>query len=193
MEISHEFVHHVDDTYKRLSNIRRYNSVFCFYPEHVSSHSWVVAYLTMLFGDIINSHKEFGGVDAELAIRIALLHDIEESMSGDILATMKSESKEFRDELDKINREIIKRIFPDSERYRETWALFDGNSREGKLARLADYMSLCIYSGNEQKMGNSDMVLPFKIGLSKIDELIKSEFPCLSGLVQDLDLYYRRS
>lgn len=46
-------------------------------PESVAAHSWGVAFLAFLFADD-------AGVDRERAVEMAVLHDIHESVSGDI-------------------------------------------------------------------------------------------------------------
>ncbi|MFH0848362.1 MAG: HD domain-containing protein [archaeon] len=52
-------------------------------PESVADHSYRVAILAMLFGDL-------KGLDTERMLRMALLHDLPESITGDLTPTQKS-------------------------------------------------------------------------------------------------------
>lgn len=55
-------------------------------PESVAAHSWGVAYLCLLYADR-------AGVDAERALRLAVLHDLAEAETGDV-PTRVDESKQ---------------------------------------------------------------------------------------------------
>ncbi|MDY6776911.1 MAG: HD domain-containing protein [Candidatus Nanohaloarchaea archaeon] len=56
-------------------------------PESVADHSWGVAFLSFLFA-------EEAGTDREKAVRMGLLHDLHESVSGDIMSSDLSEPEE---------------------------------------------------------------------------------------------------
>ena len=51
-------------------------------PESVAAHSWGVAYLVVAFGD--RFRDELPGVDLDRALRLAVVHDVAEALTGDV-------------------------------------------------------------------------------------------------------------
>ena len=51
-------------------------------PESVAAHSWGVAYLVVAFGD--RFRDELPGVDLDRALRLAVVHDAAEALTGDV-------------------------------------------------------------------------------------------------------------
>lgn len=74
----------------RLKKIRRtgWVEVGIHKPESVADHSYRCAVLAMLFGDL-------KGLDTERMIRMALLHDLHESITGDLTPRQKSDQTQY--------------------------------------------------------------------------------------------------
>jgi len=143
------FEHHT-----RLSCILRFNNTPRIASENVAEHSYYVAFLSMLMGDYLESTGV--KVDKLRLIQMALLHDIEEAVSGDILAPIKQ--GEFREVL---NKENIKNIalltggLGDGEKYSKLWReVVDEETLEAKIIKLVDRMSCIIYCIREIHLGN---------------------------------------
>ena len=100
--------------------------------ESVAEHSWRLAVMAMLVGD------EIEGIDTDKLIKICLIHDLGEAITGDIPTFEKTESDEdterllinrLFDSLPKDTGEKLKSLFDEYE---------DQSTPEGKLAKALD-------------------------------------------------------
>lgn len=91
---------------------------------------------------------------------MALMHDIEEMYSGDILGPFKHHSPEVCDAIRKVNKEIIKEVFEDlpqelAEHYVSLWNEEGrGKTIEAQIVKTADKLSLIAKCSEEIKAGN---------------------------------------
>ncbi len=100
--------------------------------ESVAEHSWRLAVMAMIIGD------EIDGIDTEKLIKICLIHDLGEAITGDIPTFNKTKQDEVT-EREKINGlfeslpedtgEKLKALFDEFE---------DQSTAEGKLAKALD-------------------------------------------------------
>lgn len=109
-------------------------------PESVADHSYRTALLTMLLADL-------EGVDCEKALRMALLHDLAESMMGDLTPEEKrllGESYHRREE------EAMERLLEGlpgelTRRYLELWREYKRcETPEARLTHQADRLEMVI-------------------------------------------------
>ncbi len=118
-------------------------------PESVADHSFRTALLAMIFSDLkkINSEK---------VIRIALLHDLGESLIGDYT---KHEKEKMGREIVKKERRAIKKILsflPKNlkDKYEKLWREFDeGKTKEAKLVKEIDKLEMAIQAHEYLKQG----------------------------------------
>lgn len=143
------FEHHT-----RLSCILRFNNTPRIASENVAEHSYYVAFLSMLIGDYLESKGS--NIDRLRLLQMALLHDIEEAVSGDILAPIKRGA--FKEEL---NKENIKNIMvltgglENGEKYATLWREAGSEQTlESKIIKLMDRLSCIIYCIREIHLGN---------------------------------------
>ena len=143
------FEHHT-----RLSCILRFNNTPRIVSENVAEHSYYVAFLSMLIGDYLENKGV--KVDKLKLIQMGLLHDIEESISGDILAPIKQGM--FKKVLDKENIRNIKLLMiglESGKKYSRLWReVVDEKTLEAKIIKLIDRMSCIIYCIREIHLGN---------------------------------------
>lgn len=83
---------------RRLSHIRRYSSLPVIRPENVAEHSFYCALIAYTLAHDLKYRRY--QVDPDLAMRKAMLHDLEESMTGDILRSFKYSSARLREEIE---------------------------------------------------------------------------------------------
>ncbi len=143
------FEHHT-----RLSCIFRFNNTPRIASENVAEHSYYVAFLSMLIGDYLESTGV--EVDKLRLIQMALLHDIEEAVSGDILAPMKrGRLKEVLDEENIRNMVLLTAGLVNGEKYSSMWReVVDEETLEARIIKLVDRMSCIIYCIREIHLGN---------------------------------------
>lgn len=117
-------------------------------PESVADHTFRTALLSMLAADIKNSKKTDKRLDVEKILRMALLHEIGESIIGDwdyyAKKKLGSETKE-RKEMEAVK--MLLSLLPE-ELGSDYWELFEELSRnetpEAKLVNSTDVLEMCV-------------------------------------------------
>ena len=163
--------------HNRLSCIKRYNNTPKLSEESVAEHSYYVAFISMLIADYLSIEKDII-IDVEELLRMALLHDIEEIISGDIIKVLKSGG--FKEELAKMNEKsmhfLVDGLGEQGKYYLNSWGLAkDKMSLEAKIVDLVDWLAIVIYCVKEIHLGNKyfieileyadDVVLKYTDGL----------------------------
>lgn len=147
-----EFVKHA---YK-LSSIPRFVSNILGAPYTVGEHSFRVAIISMAIVDAYNQEHPESKIDFEEVMKKALLHDIEESVTGDIPSPVKAEGN-LREMLRKANVTILKRdVLKDSPRpmeYLSHWKK-DKDGESGQVIKVVDKLEGLLAAYFEVKNGN---------------------------------------
>lgn len=143
------FEHHT-----RLSCIVRFGNTPRIASENVAEHSYYVAFLAMVLGDYLE--REGIEVDKLRMLRLALFHDVEEVVSGDIIAPIKQGL--FGKELEKENIKNVLLLTADlkeGKNYFDLWQeVGDKKTLEAKIIKLVDKLSCLIYCVREFHLGN---------------------------------------
>lgn len=148
-------------THNRTMLVERWQTVpKCGRHESVAEHMYTVAIISMELANLTKYE-----VNKKVMLEMALLHDIEESITTDLPYTVKHRTKEYRDAFNKISEgclEIAVNGFSNSEYYKELW--YDAKQEktvEARLIKLADIISLLLYCREEALLGNkyfADMI-----------------------------------
>jgi putative hydrolase of HD superfamily len=122
--------------------------------ESVAAHSFGVAVIAMLLGD--RARARGVEVNGERLLRMALLHDLTESRTGDLPSTIKQyfDKTIIKAADERIAREMFAELGDLSESYLELW--FDYEHRasvESKLVKAADKLDLLLQSREYEKGG----------------------------------------
>ena len=130
-------------------------------PESVSDHSWMVALMVMIIG------KERGDIDLLKTIKMALVHDIAESRTGDIVTIRKWNSKSpkelFEDitKKDKHKREedalkkLVDMLGRDGKEYFDLLKeYFENETKEAVLVKDIDKLEMCLQALEYELNGN---------------------------------------
>jgi len=143
------------EQHNRLSCIVRFNNTPRLASENVAEHSYYVAFLSMLIGDYLEEKGlEF---DKLRLLRMALVHDVEEIISGDIIKVLKS--GEFKKELDNLNLKSMQSLTgvlgEKGKLYLDLWQeTKDKKTLEAKIVDLVDTVALMVYCMKEVHLGN---------------------------------------
>ena len=117
------------------------------YPESVADHSYSVATMSMILSDL-------EGLDTEKIIKMALLHDLAESITGDIIwDDAKNDGKATKEK--QAMKQILKNL-PDkiSELYLEIWNDYQNNSsQESNLLHDIDKLEMAFQAKFYQENG----------------------------------------
>jgi 5'-deoxynucleotidase len=178
------FQHFLD---RSLAHIVRFNSHPQHFNESVAEHSFYVAYFTSVLSYFLRKINE--PIDEAKAIKIALVHDMEETFSGDILTPFKHHNDKILKAIHEINEEIIPLVFenlPD-ELSKEFVALWKEDSnqetKEAQVVKLADKLSLIAKCHEEMKAGNEFFKPIYDKELAKLQKL---EYPWWRKIKNDI-------
>ncbi len=134
-----------------IGSIKRYNTIYRLHEESVAEHSLYVSYNVMMLCEILN-------IDSETklrAIEMAIIHDIPESIVGDIPYSTKKMNPNISALLTYLECECVNKEMPEiADKYKEFVKNEEQNTIEGQLVKLADAISVVQYCELERKLGN---------------------------------------
>lgn len=134
------------DKIYRLKNIIRFSNKYRLTNENVLEHSY---YVTIIVLEFYNKYT----FNLEKALKMALLHDIAETILGDIITKPKRRYPTFAKAVKEVENNIIADYFPTQIDILHEYAKQE--SIESKLVKLADIMSVKKYCEVEISLGNS--------------------------------------
>jgi 5'-deoxynucleotidase YfbR-like HD superfamily hydrolase len=139
--------------HRRLAKVIRYSTRIRSFDESVSTHTFFVVLYTAILSDILI--KKGIEVDKSKAMTRALVHDLAEQTSGDIIRTFKADLPEAFNRLEEISVNKSLQTLPEElkNEYSENWQkMFD--DLEGLIVKVADDISGLMYCYESIKMGN---------------------------------------
>ena len=180
--MAHIFKHILD---RSLAHVTRFDSTPQHFRESTAEHSFFVAYITRILCDLLEKKGE--KIDKEKAVIMALMHDIEESFSGDILGPFKHYSKEVHSAIAKVNQVGIVEVFKDlpkelSEHYIALWSEEGrGECIEAQVVKVADKLSLIAKCREEVVAGNGFFEEMYERVLKELQEDTKPWWEEIKG------------
>jgi 5'-deoxynucleotidase YfbR-like HD superfamily hydrolase len=168
----------------RLGSITRYNTRRFIRPQTVMQHIGSTALIAMLISDYLN---EIGVKNnSEKTLRMAIVHDIEEVISGDIPHELKYDvphSARLRSTLNELSAYTLSKtldLIGDSHLKGEYRKLLDEEKDmatiEAKIVKAADYIDVVIYARLESKIGNKTMKKEEARALELYKKILKKIF-----------------
>lgn len=164
----------------RLNYIDRCSNIPHIKPYSVAQHSFYTAFYAMLFADLENESGE--NYDTSEVLKRALLHDMEEAITGDILYPLHNSHPAFKSKLDDIRRGCVaSEVFnelPENVRkcYIKLWNNAKDNTKEGRLVACMDKFEILLFAVSEMELGNMQFYSLFK----NAKDLIFEKFPISS-------------
>ncbi len=121
-------------------------------PESVADHSWGTALLCLLFA-------ASAGVDRDRAVAMAIVHDLAEVETGDIVARADESDRQISvSDKARLEHEAMERLLPDAaSSLRELWLAYE--NRDGLVADFVRDMNLidmCLQALYYQERGRHD-------------------------------------
>ena len=134
--------------------------------ESVAEHTFMLAFLAMVIGDELK-------MDVEKMMKMALLHDLAEAITGDI--TPHEMEKKRKQEMES---KATEKLLEDFEDYRNLWHEFvEGSSMEAKMVREMDKAEMVIQAGEYTREYGVEKFMEF------IEERNKVENPLLLSII----------
>jgi 5'-deoxynucleotidase YfbR-like HD superfamily hydrolase len=176
IEFINNIQHNVEKMY-HLTGTLRYNNQFMLKQENVAEHSYMVVAITHTICETLGiadwAHFE--------ALKYAIIHDIPESITGDIIASTKRAIPGFESIIEDYEMKVIEDHFPF---LIMTYRDFHRGSVKlpFTILKLADYISVKLCMIREKTLGNQYQFVN-RI-LQDIDERIKYHYEQLFLLLQ---------
>lgn len=145
---------------RRLSYVDRYTSIPVNIKENVAEHSyWVAFYAALIHQEVSSDTSLYAPI-----VTYALVHDIVECVSGDLVRTFKYSTEELKQAVDSAEEKLVSG-FPAEVRSLMAlpWTLIQhegDNSYVKSVVKLADFVSLHQYMVREITRGNVE-IRPF--------------------------------
>jgi putative hydrolase of HD superfamily len=146
---------------RMLDRVIRFSANKKIKDQSVSEHSFHTAIYSLVLADF--EEKFFGNkIDKERVVKIALLHDMEECLTGDIIHPFKYINKNLKSEIDKMGQEYLVNLFDNlgnkiSKEYLEYWnGKGIDKGIEGKIVEAADKLEGLFYAIDEYSLGNRE-------------------------------------
>ncbi|OGY58327.1 MAG: hypothetical protein A3E61_01145 [Candidatus Colwellbacteria bacterium RIFCSPHIGHO2_12_FULL_43_12] len=184
--MSKTFEHFLD---RSLAHVVRFNGKPQQFPESVAEHSFYVAYFTVVLLHFLRDVNE--PIDEAKTLKIALVHDMEEAFSGDILTPFKHYNDEIAEAVRKVNKETIPLMFenlPDklSSDLINLWTEdAEQSSKEAQVVKLADKLSLISKCYEETKVGNEYFKPIYERELEKLKNIEHSWWQKIKNKIID--------
>jgi putative hydrolase of HD superfamily len=123
-------------------------------PENVAAHSFGVVFITMLLVD-----SEASQLDRELALRMAIVHDLAESLIGDLPRPLRRFiPDEVKYTAERAALDEILAEYPQSEALRSAWEQYaEGTSAEAQLVKDADRLDMMIQAHLYEQAGQKNL------------------------------------
>ena len=127
----------------RLTSTPRFNGSYLFQPQSGADHAFRTSMIAMQIVDHYNAGKDIKDqISREEVVLKALLHDVEESVIGDLPTPVKYITPDFREEFKKIEEKaiedyVLRDAGPKAKEYKDLWQNAK-NGQSGKIIKLAD-------------------------------------------------------
>ena len=172
---------------RSLMTVERFSVYKCHFREDVAQHSHLTTLYAMILADL--ERRKGRKVDVEKLLRMALLHDAEESRTGDIHHPFKHQDPAFTKTID--DRALkwfndLMRALPNSlaHEYIEFRKAEQGKSVEALLVKAADKLEALLWAYEEYLLGN-EQVRNAKIVEDILSKLDRISLPCVKGIVSE--------
>lgn len=150
----------------RLRYVTRYSSIFTLHKENVAEHSFYVGFYAMIIGSELNYRCRVTAgenyVDMGKLLSKALIHDLEESRTGDVTRSFKHSSEALRVLIEERSKSEVETAIQDLDldsrhELQDYWNDSKDDSIEGRIIAFCDFLSVLSYMIFELNASNHTM------------------------------------
>ena len=140
----------------RLRFVKRYAIFNCLHPESVAEHSYYTALFCLAIGSWVEDNVDLN-IHLDTLLARALVHDLEESRTGDLLRMFKHRDAGVATVIEAASKAEVEILFnllfhstnyerPNlSDRFVKLWSEAKNDTVEGRILRFADFLSVLGY------------------------------------------------
>ena len=160
---------------RSLAHVTRFNNRPQHFPESVAEHSYYVAYFAFIVCELLEKKKV--KIETKKVLQMALIHDTEEGLSGDIITPFKHYNDKVYQSIREVSSEMIQEMFVelDSEMQKELVTLWNeensAETTEAQIVKVADKLSLLSKCFEEIQAGNTYFEEIYKTQLNSLKKL----------------------
>jgi len=146
---------------RRLSHIKRFSSFPVNRQENVSEHSFWVALYSYLIATMM-SQQGFK-INIDKTVTKAIVHDLEEALTGDIIRSFKYKNDNFRKMSKDIESSLMENEILDGFNKVQkniifsNWRNSKDNTIEGRVVAFSDILTVVSYCKEENNLGNKHL------------------------------------
>ena len=177
---------------RNLSWIERCSNTLHIKPYSVAEHSFFLTFYAMTIADLEETFSGKKIYNMELLLKKAVIHDIEESITGDILYPIKNVNPETSNLLKRaikvsVNSDLFNGL-PEiiTKKYIDLWSKSKDETPEGILVAAIDKLELLLYAATELLLGNFAMKNIYKTAFLIIKEEFNS-IRTINLLLEEMD------
>lgn len=157
--------------------------------EDVAQHSFETSTITLLLADSLEE-----GVDSERALRMAIIHDWPEAVTGDLSREVSEEiGPEVKEKIEeKAMEDLLEKGVLDRKGHLEIWREYsERKTKESRLVHAADRLSVLVEASELFRRGERSEKLKeiWKTVREELNAFVE-EFPVLEDLLPRLDENY---
>ena len=145
---------------RNLDKVIRFSAKGRINDQTVAEHIFHASLYAMIMADL---EIQMGNkVDVEKLLRATLIHDLEESLTGDIIFDFKHSDEKVAQDIKDLGRNFFKDMASHlpgnlSNKYADLWTnAKDENTIEGRIMHAADTFEALAYALEEQQIGNKN-------------------------------------
>lgn len=177
----------------RLADVIRFSTCHKVHHESVAEHSYFTALYAMFVCDwIAINQTTLRYIDRGQVLSNALVHDVEESITGDINRLFKHSLPEIKEAIDTGGEYAVQTIMghlsknePLKEKYRMSWRIAKNDTYSGKIVQFCDYLSVLGYMIRELTNSNVTMRQHWTTMHDYAAIFEEAEFDFIRPLVED--------
>lgn len=177
----------------QMRYVHRFSGSRRLHNENIAEHSFFTAFFSLVIGQHVMSRRNIK-VNLGRLVQKALLHDIEEQFTGDIVRPVKHSTKAISDGIEDLSKRLMfdffSRIDGNEKNIKQlynTWRTAKDKSIEGKILAFADFVSVLSYLNQEVRSGNRLIMDTVKGLWEYYNTFRQREYDFLSDLVRDCD------
>jgi len=172
--------------FNQLNYIDRCSNVPHIKPYSVAQHSFYAALYGMVFARLENERLGKCKYVVSVVIQRALVHDLEESITGDILFPLHDENPDFKEKLDFIREKSVEeQVFNELSPAHKSilirlWKEAKDDTPEGQMVACMDKFEILMYVISEIELGNKALNIIHRNAV----EIIKRDYQSIVSVIR---------